>query len=632
MESDRSTVHQLFKPERQYCVPFYQRAYVWNLEDQWERLWSDIQEKAEARIEGLKITPHFMGAVVLDPQERKKLIGVEKVHIIDGQQRMTTLQFVLTALTIVLREWKCEELLPPIQACVRNSDEKNMRDKVIEPFKLWPTFSDRQAYGKATAAVKLDDLRRDFSDHFTQQGTLKKVGIPHPPSLEAIWYFADQMSTWAKKQKGDASANAEALAEAILEDLVLIAITLEEDDDAQVIFETLNGHGVELTASDLIRNYIFLKADAEGADCARLYDDYWKHYEAPMWKREERRGRLVRPRLEWFVQSVLQAESRDEVDQGRIYAEYQRYTRSVAITANDQLRTLASYAGAYEALLGGTTSTPVGRFGKRFSSWDASTTYALALAIARSSAGDREQEAMFSLLGSYIVRRAICGLTNKNYNKVFLQFLKGLGREALTLERFHGALEAPRGDATRWPRDDEFKRGFMYGRLYPGNAQLDSGKLKSILTELENGLRSARSEEPVVLTLDPLDIDHMMPREWYAHWALPDGSTCSKEETWSALLVPATAGTLTQRQAVIQKREAAVPTLGNLTLLHYGTNRAAQNHAFKVKQEMFLKHSNLHLNRDLMTASAWDEGAIQTRAELLFEVAVRVWPGPQKAA
>ena len=91
MDSERSSVIELFKPERQYCVPFYQRAYVWNQSDQWSRLWSDIQEKAEARLSGLPATPHFMGAVVLDPQDRRKLIGVETIHIIDGQQRFTTI-------------------------------------------------------------------------------------------------------------------------------------------------------------------------------------------------------------------------------------------------------------------------------------------------------------------------------------------------------------------------------------------------------------------------------------------------------------------------------------------------------------------------------------------------------------
>src|SRR6185437_12629358 len=152
MDSDRSTVLQLFKPERQYCVPLYQRAYVWNQQDQWSRLWSDIQEKAEARLTGLEPTPHFMGAIVVDPQERKKLIGVEKVHIIDGQQRMTTLQFALTALAIMLRVWGYRELLPAVEVCLKNSDVPNMRDKATEPFKVWPTFIDREAYTKAIVA------------------------------------------------------------------------------------------------------------------------------------------------------------------------------------------------------------------------------------------------------------------------------------------------------------------------------------------------------------------------------------------------------------------------------------------------------------------------------------------------
>ena len=181
MDSDRSTVHQLFKPERQFCVPLYQRAYVWNQQNQWSRLWSDIQEKAENRLAGLAPTPHFMGAIVLDPQERKKLIGVEKVHIIDGQQRMTTLQFALAALSVMLRAWGHTEYLSAVEACLRNSDERNMRDKAVELFKVWPTFIDRAPYTKAIVATSLDELRKDFRDHFTQQQTLKKIGIKHPP-------------------------------------------------------------------------------------------------------------------------------------------------------------------------------------------------------------------------------------------------------------------------------------------------------------------------------------------------------------------------------------------------------------------------------------------------------------------
>src|ERR1022692_2069853 len=98
LKSETNDVQSLFQERRQYRVPFYQRAYVWNKEEQWEPLWNDLLEKADARILGDRPTPHFLGAVVLEPQEKRGLIGVESFHIIDGQQRITTLQYVLSPL------------------------------------------------------------------------------------------------------------------------------------------------------------------------------------------------------------------------------------------------------------------------------------------------------------------------------------------------------------------------------------------------------------------------------------------------------------------------------------------------------------------------------------------------------
>lgn len=626
MDSDRNSVIELFKPERQYCVPFYQRAYVWNQEDQWSRLWSDIQEKAEARLSGLPATPHFMGAVVLDPQDRKKLIGVERVHIIDGQQRFTTIQFALAALSIMLRSWGHTDVLPVVEACLRNSDERNMRNKKSEVFKVWPTFYDRKAYTQAIHTTKLDDLRVSFPDHFTQQRSLKKIGVRHPPALAAIWYFATQMDAWLPKTGKPGAESAEALASAILEDLVVISITLDAEDDAQVIFETLNGHGVELTATDLIRNHVFLRAEAEDADAEKLYQEQWRRYESDGWKQDERRGRLVRSRVEWFIQTVLQAEMRDDIDQGRIYAEYQRYARQANLTASAQLTTLASYADAYETLLDGDERKPIGRFGKRYAAWDASTTYVLALAIAKSGVSEQEQDAMLGMLGSYLVRRAICGLTNKNYNKVFLQLLKNLKGNPLTLESLRNAISAFTGEATRFPKDDEFRAAILRGPMYPG--RLDAPKMRSILVELENALRTERTEEPVAPALANLDIDHMMPQEWPAYWPLNDGTSATAHELAQAQTAQwVDEKKLTDRQNSLLAREAAIPTFGNLTLLHYGTNRAAKNREFRVKRELFVQHSNLHLNREVLVADKWDEDSILKRAEALSRHALRIWPG-----
>lgn len=626
MDSERTSVHQLFKPERQYCVPFYQRAYVWSQGDQWARLWWDIQQKAEARLADLKPTPHFMGAVVLEPQERKKLIGVEKVHIIDGQQRITTLQFALAALAIVLRVTGETGLLPPVEACLGNSDERNMRDRDVEHFKVWPTFYDRAPYRRAIDASSLGQLRKEFPEHFTQQGQLKKIGIKHPAALAAIWFFATEMLDWIKAAGVSSSEGAEALVEALLEDLVVISITLDEQDDAQVIFETLNGHGVELTATDLIRNFVFLRAEAEGSGADKLYSTLWNRYESDAWKANERRGRLNRPRVEWFIQTVLQAELRDEVDQGRIYAEYQRFAATSKLSAEDQLKSLATYAGHYQAMLDGDVKTPIGRFGKRFRAWDASTTYVLALAIARSDCDEKGQDSMFAIIGSYLVRRAVCGLTNKNYNKIFLQVLKNLKGAPLTPESLRGTLEGFGGAATRWPRDDEFRRQFLNNSLYPGC--LDAAKTRSILIELENGLRTERSEEPALLAADSLDIDHMLPQSWPEHWPLGDGTVCNAEELSAIKAGYIHPDSLTPRQIAIGNREAAVPTIGNLTLLHYGTNRAAKNYRFGVKHKLFLENTNLHLNRQMLTASTWDEGSIRQRAEALYRAAMELWPSP----
>jgi uncharacterized protein with ParB-like and HNH nuclease domain len=104
MRSETISVQQLVQDRRQYRVPFFQRAYVWNKEDQWEQLWSDISVKAEARLDGSQPPAHFLGAAVLEPQQPSGLLGLETSNIIDGQQRFTMLQYVLAALAIILRQ------------------------------------------------------------------------------------------------------------------------------------------------------------------------------------------------------------------------------------------------------------------------------------------------------------------------------------------------------------------------------------------------------------------------------------------------------------------------------------------------------------------------------------------------
>ncbi|MCE9567930.1 MAG: DUF262 domain-containing protein [Planctomycetes bacterium] len=371
MKSETITIEQLFQNRRQYCVPFYQRSYKWTLEEQWEQLWDDIQAKAQTRLLKGKLTPHFLGAVVLDPQQREGLIGVEQYHIIDGQQRLTTMQFVLASALLALRSTGNEPFAAIVHGCLWNDKPETMGNKDIEVFKVWPTFRDRTNYRVAITAPDRADLRAKFPAHFTQAGEIRKIAMDHPPALAALWYFTSQFERWLAGTEGDSVAiRAEALVLAILRDLKLVSIVLDKDDDAQIIFETLNGRGAQLHATDLIRNYVFMRADRDHADSQSLYDTLWQPFESTYWSQEQTRGRMKKPRMEWLIHSTLQAELHEEVDLGRLYHEYRRFaTAGAPLTAEKQLQTLSRYAEHYRELVNGSGTHPVARFGQQIAGY-----------------------------------------------------------------------------------------------------------------------------------------------------------------------------------------------------------------------------------------------------------------------
>ena len=505
-----------------------------------------------------------------------------------------------------------------------NANPETMEDKEVERFKLWPTFRDREQYIKAMTAGDIDKLKERFPDSFTRGGTLKKIGADHPPALEAICYFREVMLEWAREPDAEPlPERTSALVSAVLTDLAIVCISLGEEDDAQVIFETLNGRGAELHATDLIRNFIFMRA---GTDADDLYATLWSQFEAPLWAEQQKRGRLNRPRLEWFVQTAVQAQTGEEIDIGRLYAGYRRCVEGDAAlsSAGDQLKFLNRYAEHYRALVTGTGSSPIAEFGRHMSAWDASPTHPLALRVAAGALPADEQAAIFEAIESYLVRRAVCGLSRKNYNKVFAQQLKKLTDSGGDAKSFRRALAELSGEASRWPTDDEFKKQWLSGAVFPG--RLDAAKLRFMFHRLEVAMRSAKSEERVVLSLDDLDIDHILPQTWSTHWSLADGSMVSAQEVGDARLLSLTATELTDKAKAIAQREASVPTIGNLTMVHYGVNRSVQNKEFAVKRQALFEHSNLQLNRTLTATSLWNEAEIQKRAEMLFEHALRLWP------
>ncbi len=621
MKSETWTIQQVFQDRKQYKVPFYQRAYVWSLEKQWPLLWADIKEKAEDRLAGTDPAPHFLGAIVVEPQKKAGLKGVDTLHIIDGQQRLTTLQYLLAGIRLATRELGISDYDTYLAAVLDNPNTNTMANPEVEVFKVWPTFSDQQPFQNTMTADTLGTLKTRYPAHYTQQGSLRRIGIVHPPALNAVCNFAEWAMDWIKANGGPVAV--EALVMAVLTDLKVVLIQLEDGDDAQVIFETLNGRGAELHATDLIRNHLFMSVDSAKEDAQSLYDGTWQQFEKTVWKLGERRGRITKPRLEWLIFSAIRAETGQEGELSRLYTDYKNFAQGKSTT--EQLKMLDVYGEHYLQLSEGKGDKPIARFGRRLQPFDTTTTHPLALRISTLEVADAEKTAMFNDIVSYIVRRAVCDLTPKNYNNWFMSVLRQWIKGETSREKLKELLGSSTSKISKWPSDDEFTHAILTFPTYYGN--LDSGRCRMLLTELEGWLRTkSRTEEPVLPDLVNLDIDHIMPQSWYEHWDFPDGGKATFIENAAAQQLEMTGGKLSDRQQQIRQRAKAIPTLGNLTLLNLSVNRQAQNHAFSVKKPLFIDNTVLRLNGPLMSRTTWDEDAIAARGKKLAEAAVQLYP------
>ena len=251
MKPETRTVTQLFELDVRYVVPLYQRPYVWDAEKQWEPLWDDVLtllDHQEAGGNGHHYS-HFLGAIVLDygaptPGE------IPTFTIIDGQQRLTTLQIVLTAAANVIDELDVPNEADIIRDLTRNNEKKATG---IELFKIWPTNANRSAFQAVMREGGPDTDRDDDPDNRID---------------EAYAFFANCVREWALDGSPDGLPGRLRLLRITLCDLLkLVSITLEADDNAQVIFETLNARGTPLLALDLVKNAVFLEASPANARC-----------------------------------------------------------------------------------------------------------------------------------------------------------------------------------------------------------------------------------------------------------------------------------------------------------------------------------------------------------------------------
>ena len=614
MRPDKMTVYQLFERQQRYVVPLFQRPYVWARDDQWIPLWEDIETKATELSENDRdISSHFLGAAVirkLDTYGRQ----VTAFEIIDGQQRLTTLQVLLIAFRDYLKSIAFEDYDRDLERLTTNT---GLRADENEQYKVWPTTSDRIIFEAVFSAENPADLRKRVTE--------KKIGS----SLlgDAYTFFFGKIKEYViygeteeeiespayDEQSEVAVSRIESLMEALRRHLEIVIIELERGDDPQIIFETLNARGVPLLASDLIRNFVFLEASGETPDeIQRLYNQYWLMFDdyekgqAGFWKEKERQGRLIRQRIDVFMSYYLTSKIVQDIKITHVFQAFQRWWNRLraetGVSVEDILKDIQRAAQIYVSLNMGEANSRLNVFVQRLKIMDVGTLYPVIVYLLneRADTEPAELDKIWTDLESYFVRRMICGLTTKAYNRTVMTILRDLRRSS-TIDRavVQGILAGFQGDTASWPSDEKIWTAWQTSPLYK---KLSRARIQLILEAIDLELQSNKQEQFHIK--HALTIEHIYPQN-------------PAPEFWESL-----------------EDSTIIHTMGNLTLLTGALNSSVSNGAFINKRAEIAKQSRLRLNsafQDLAGQTTWGVSDIASRAETLFEYAKKIWPAARTA-
>lgn len=620
MKADAVPLLAIFEKKMRLEIPLFQRQYVWNREQQWEPLWEDISRKFVEYLEGRKDAPvHFLGAMVLD-QKQTPTTHVEKRQVIDGQQRLTTLQIFISSFRDFCRAQNSEDLARECDAFTLNKGM--MADPEIDKFKVWPTQLDRGQFADVITSASKAELEKKHPLTYRKYARRPE---PRPRMVEAYLFFYEQMDIFFNGTTTDEPLAAEVPLSIRLEEcfqalksaLQVVAIDLDHDDDAQVIFETLNARGEPLLPADLLRNFIFLRAARRGEPQESLYNDYWRRFDDPFWRVEVKQGRLLRPRSDLFMQHFLSSRQTVDIPIKHLFVEYKFWIehQHPFATVKEELATLSRQGDDFRRIIEPKAGDPIQPFAVFLDAFDVRTCYPLLLALLDAKITEEEWKKISASLESYILRRAVCGLTTKNYNRTFLALTRNLRREGLTHTSLVKQLSEQTGESTEWPSDSAFAEAWLSRHVYQ---TLNNPKVVHILKRLNATYLGNKHE--LVSVDGALTVEHILPQNWIEHWPLPDGSKgLAVSELWNA-------EPQDPRGIATRKRNAALQTFGNLTILTQALNSAASNSSWPEKKVELIRHSLLPINQQLHDLEVWDEEAISNRSNALLERALKLWP------
>lgn len=616
METFFQSLEEIFEGNVHYEVPDFQRTYRWTRDDQWEPLWRDVARMAEHLLgedsgsteddygmESEDREPvHFFGAIVIQRAGKQTPSAPTRWTVIDGQQRLTTIQLLLAAAARAFRDID-SDALEGVAPLVENKPRvyRNVGDY---KYKVFPTSRDRAAFTGVIDGIELE-------------GEQASSGIG-----QCSEFFFKSISSWLAHDGKQRSERAQALETILRFHLNVVLLALDENENQYVIYETLNARGTPLLAWDHIKSFMLNRADAEGHSeeaASNQIGENSGHFGDTWWDTEIGTGYARRSRVDAFLAYWLTMKLTKQVagrPSNRLAREFQAYADSVA-KSGESILDVAAEVGLHSIVFREMEemdeSSRAGLFFSRWRTMNAGVLTPALLWLMTNEIGADQQERSLVAIESFLVRRMICALGTRGYFDVMLGLLKRLDEAGVTHagDAVVGYLSEQTSDRQSWPTNETFQRHLAFERQY-GRTGVSSARLRMTLMALDREMQSKKTE--LDSTWKKVEVEHIMPQDWGDCYPLDDFAVDGDSDEDPA-----------------QRRARLLHAIGNLTLVTPNFNGAVSNKCWPEKREEFQRFTASALNLDLLNHAGdeWREADIVTRGERLAVVARKVWPGPQ---
>ncbi|MBT3208488.1 DUF262 domain-containing protein [Candidatus Woesearchaeota archaeon] len=570
MEAGKRTIRDIFNRGRNLEIPFFQRAYVWG-EEQWQRFLEDMISVSQEN------EPYFLGSIILKQQETTS-DNDSKLTVIDGQQRLTTLNIFLKVLCL-------------LQAKNNEFEDtfKKQRDKSII---LLHNHNNIYSFNKIVELENLDEIEGNEND--------KIIG--------AYNFFKTKMNI--------ENSNIDFFN--ILDNILFVGIDLGYEENEQQIFDTINSLGVRLTTAELLKNYFFDRDDLES------YKVYWKDlFEKDdetknYWDKEITTGRLRRTFIDLFLHSYLQIKiqdanikvnAKDKKEYSKVeklFESYKSLIKNYKINRKEILIEIKEYALLFKEnfdfeIINSELTNEFGieRINAIIFGLDTSTLLSYSLFVLRNVEDHDEQKNLFEIIESYILRRMVVRANTKNYNRLFTESL--ISNKILSKNSFISHIEKNDEKVNYLPNDNDLFEGFH-------NSKLINKQSAGILYFIESKIRDRTKQATQLLGIGRYSLEHLMPKKWENNW---DNLETKDEKDF---------------------RNKKLLTLGNLAIITQSLNASIRDSGWKTKlsgsgDNAGLKHfsSGIETLLPYLDIEDWDENQIEKRAGYLFNEAKEIW-------